>query len=248
MGMKASLFRKLPPSVKQGVRRWRYGKLIDRNRFRSEEKEFDILRDIVQPNDWVVDIGANVGHYTLLLSSLVGKKGRVIAFEPIVQTFDLLSSNVQRAALGNITLINAAVTNKAGPVGFVIPSGNLYQSHMTTEGGDFVIMGYPLRNFLPQDFRVNFLKIDAEGCDVQIVKECADIISRDRPVVMIEVTGVELTELVDDLSDYRTMMIHGSHNGFLVPAEAMDRVAKLGLGVCGGDQETRKFSASVTEL
>lgn len=248
MGIKTRLFRKLPPSVKQEVRRWRYGKLIDRNQFRSEEKEFEILKDIVQPNDWVVDIGANVGHYTLLFSSLVGTGGRVIAFEPIVQTFDLLSSNVQRTALGNITLINAAVTDKAGPLGFVIPNGNLYQSHMTSEGGDFVIMGYPLRNFLPQDIRVSFLKIDAEGCDAQIVRECVDIISRDRPVVMIEVTGAELTELIEGLSNYRTMMIHGSHNGLLVPTEAMDRLAKLGLEVCGSHHEMEKNRASVKEI
>ncbi len=117
MGMKASLFRKLPPSVKQEVRRWRYGKLIDRNRFRLT----------------------------------------------------------------------------CSPLAFVIPSGNLYQCQMTSEGGDFVIKGYPFRKFLLQEFRVSFVKIDAECCDAQIVRECAGIISRDRSAVIAPSASV--TEL-----------------------------------------------------
>ena len=48
---------------------------------------------MVSPRDWIVDVGANVGHYTKRLSELVGPKGRVIAFEPILETFSILSES-----------------------------------------------------------------------------------------------------------------------------------------------------------
>lgn len=47
------------------------------------------------PGDWALDIGANVGHYTKRMSDLAGPEGRVIAFEPVPDTFAVLCANAQ---------------------------------------------------------------------------------------------------------------------------------------------------------
>ena len=62
---------------KQEIRRWRYAALIAVGRFRSPEPEYDRMGDYVKPGHLVVDVGANVGHYTRLFSRLVGDEATV---------------------------------------------------------------------------------------------------------------------------------------------------------------------------
>ena len=91
--------------------------------------------NFIKPRDWVIDIGANVGHYTKRFSDLVGPEGVVIAFEPVSETFSLLAANVQLFKFANVTLINAAASDELSLVGMKIPSfntglKNFYQAHV----------------------------------------------------------------------------------------------------------------------
>lgn len=170
----------------------------------------------------VIDIGANVGHYTLLFSRLAGKKGRVVAFEPILATFDLLVSNVVAAKCGNVSLMNVAVTDRADELGFTIPNGNFYQSHQSLDG-DNPVLGYPLERFELEAKKPGFIKIDAEGCDESIIVNSKAYILRHRPIVMAEIPFSRLKILAGDLPDYQVAAIAGSHNAFLVPVEKKSR-------------------------
>jgi len=60
-----------------------------------EREESDRLRTIVKSGDLAIDVGANIGWYTLMLSQLVGDTGLVLAFEPEPRNFELLSTNVK---------------------------------------------------------------------------------------------------------------------------------------------------------
>jgi len=80
----------LPASVKLELRRLNYRRQIKNGVFRSPEIEFDRLGELISHGDWVIDVGANVGHYTRRFSELCGN-GRVIAFEPHPLTFSLLA-------------------------------------------------------------------------------------------------------------------------------------------------------------
>lgn len=125
----------LPKQAMHGARRLRYRYLICRGKFHSNEKEYQVIGGLIGEGDTVVDIGANVGHYTLLFSRLVGASGRVVAFEPIPTTFDLLASNVVSAGRDNATLINAAVTDNPSAVRFTVPEDNPYRACQATGGG-----------------------------------------------------------------------------------------------------------------
>ena len=74
---------------------------------------FTNCSDLVQMGDLVLDVGANVGQYTLRLSELVGGEGGVIAFKPIVETAEILAAMARRARYRNITLFNIAVSERA---------------------------------------------------------------------------------------------------------------------------------------
>jgi FkbM family methyltransferase len=75
----------------------------------------------VKPGDWVLDVRANVGHYSHRLSDLVGPAGRIFAFEPVRETFELLTANVARFAHANVTLLNVTASDTARTVGMTAP-------------------------------------------------------------------------------------------------------------------------------
>ena len=69
---------------------------------------------LVQPGMTVVDIGANLGHHTLILADLVGKTGSVHAFEPHPETFEQLVANTRLNGYGHVHCSDMALSSKAG--------------------------------------------------------------------------------------------------------------------------------------
>ncbi|NJK38937.1 MAG: FkbM family methyltransferase [Oscillatoriales cyanobacterium RM2_1_1] len=88
--------------------------------FATEQAEQNLVRNLVKSGMIVLDIGANVGDYTLLLSELVGSKGKVYGFEPTSTstTFKRLSQAIESAELYNVTLVRKAVYSQDGSIEF----------------------------------------------------------------------------------------------------------------------------------
>ena len=83
--------------------------------FRSYEPfETALLGAEIRPGMTIVDIGANIGYYTLLFSKLTGEMGRVYALEPEPQNFALLQQNLSRNARTNVVALNRAASDRAG--------------------------------------------------------------------------------------------------------------------------------------
>lgn len=82
---------------------------LEKYSFDSELKEQKLVRNLVRSGDIVFDIGAHYGKYTKLFSLLVGKKGRVFAFEPTPESYQKLKSEIGSAGINNVTLENKAV-------------------------------------------------------------------------------------------------------------------------------------------
>lgn len=74
----------------------------------------EIVESLIKPNDFVVDIGAAIGYFTLIFGRLVGKDGLVIAFEPKEDRFVTLKKNVNINNFNNIKLENKAILNESG--------------------------------------------------------------------------------------------------------------------------------------
>lgn len=85
---------------------WKYGLL--------EKQESRLLRTLVRPGMTVVDIGANIGYYTTLFADWVGAQGRVYAFEPERENFDMLSLAVRQGGITNAVLENAGIGSHTG--------------------------------------------------------------------------------------------------------------------------------------
>ena len=183
---------RLPNRWQQELKRRRFARQIRAGTFRTGEPEFEALAGMVSAGDWVLDVGANIGHYTLRLAELVGPTGRVIAFEPVPDTFEVLSANAALAAAPNITLINAAASDAAAEVAMAVPRSpetglaDFYCAQIGGEGGmGYRVLAFPIDAFgFPRPIRL--IKIDAEGHELAVLRGMEALLRRDGPVVIVE--------------------------------------------------------------
>lgn len=181
----------LPNPAQHALKRVRFGRQIRSGTFiPHNEPEIKVIGDTVHQGDWVVDVGANIGHYTCRLAECVGRSGRVIAFEPIPETFSLLASNVLTHGRNNVTLLNAAASDRVSVAAMQLPKfssglSNYYRAALA-ETGDYSVLCVPIDTLgLP---RVALIKIDAEGHDLAVLNGASQLIERDRPVLIVECT------------------------------------------------------------
>jgi FkbM family methyltransferase len=139
------------------------------------------------PGMTVVDVGANLGYYSLLASKLVGESGRVIALEPNSENCRLLLSSLRLHGTGNVQLVPVAADTATGWA--------YYSTHVGSNGGlidDRDLLAHPgvvVPTFRLDDIvdgPVGFLKMDVEGAEGRVVKGATRLIERDRPVITTE--------------------------------------------------------------
>lgn len=206
---------RLPASWQSELKRAWYRREIKRGKFATNEHEYARLPEWVNEGDWVLDIGANIGHYTVRLSGLVGAEGRVLAFEPVPDTFGLLAANVAAARCGNVTLINAAASADSGVARMTIPMfstgmKDFYMAQLTDGEGELAVLTLAVDNLnLPH--RVSLIKIDAEGHEMPVLAGLRSIIERDRPLLIVENSSERIAQqLASD--GYLCERIEGSSN------------------------------------
>lgn len=207
---------RLPRRWQQELKRRYFGRQIRNRSFRTDEAEFELLSAMVSTGDWVLDIGANLGHYTVRLSELVGAGGRVISFEPVPETFELLAANVALIPHRNVTLINAAASDSAGVCGMQIPklddSGldNFYTAHLSAEPSSLNVLRIAVDSFSPPE-PIRFVKIDAEGHELPALRGMQRLLERDHPILVVEDNSPEVSAYLVELG-YSSEKIAGSSN------------------------------------
>lgn len=196
LGMKIlrAFIRMLPARMQDAASKWYFFRQIRAGRFMSIEAEWERLPIWLQPGDWCIDVGANVGRYSLKMSELVGPSGQVIAFEPLTHTFSLLTHFVEKGNYRNITLLNAAATDNSAlirmasddtPLNAAFIFDTKTRSRISEEGRGESKLGLSIDALrLPQ--RVALVKVDVEGHELSVCQGMRTLIERDHPVLIIE--------------------------------------------------------------
>ena len=137
-----------------------------------------------------VDVGANIGVYTLHASRRVGKKGKVFAFEPTPETFSDLQQNVKSNRCLNVTCEKIALANQIGE-GRLVECGRAASNRIsllpTTEKGTTISVGtlddYCQTNRIR---KINFIKVDIEGGEADFFSGGIQTLKKDKPIILFE--------------------------------------------------------------
>jgi len=205
----------LPQWWQHELRRLKCRREIQRGTFRSYEPEYLILDSLISAGDWVIDVGANVGHYTKRFSDLVGPQGRVIAVEPVAETFSLVSANALLFQHGNVTLLNVAASDHSGIAGMQVPRletglSNYYQARLSGGSTDRHVLTVRL-DALALPHPIGLLKIDAEGHDPAVLRGAEALLARDHPTLIVETDSSEVVQHLRGLG-YTNEKLPGSPN------------------------------------
>ena len=152
-----------------------------------------LIKEEVKPDMVVLDVGANMGYYVLLEARAVGENGSVYALEPVPATFQILQRNVHLNRLSNVHLFQMALGAEDGEATMYVME-KLNWSHLAHDRWPSQRMErlraqaratiqVPLRTlgtFLQEAAipRVNFLRMDVEGFEVDIIQGGLDALAR----------------------------------------------------------------------
>lgn len=137
----------------------------------------NVVKKLVKPGMNVINIGANIGYFTLLLARQVGPKGKIFSFEPTATTAKFLQKNIDANGYKNVEVHIKAVLNKNGISDFWVGGSSVHNwvSELKTQS-------YPLYNrvqvetitiddFLKnKDLQIDFIMMDAEGSEKYILE------------------------------------------------------------------------------
>ena len=177
-----------------------------------EPAEASFLRARLKPGMTLLDIGANVGYFSILGAGIVGPSGTVVAIEPEPVNYALLCANIWNARVGNVEPIRAAASSFSGPLSLSVSNDNCgdHRSFLERPGERVLaVPGVRVDEVLEADTRVDLVKIDIQGADHRAVIGMEGVLARWKPVLLLEFWPLGIDELgdrpIDVLSDYRSL-------------------------------------------
>jgi len=191
---------------------------IENDRF-WEQEETDFLKSVINPGDIFVDVGANIGYFTMLAANLVGASGHIFAVEPDPINAAILRWNVQSLrAPRKVTIVEAAVSDVNGIFNLYISPVNFADHRLFPTNNDPMDNGQDrksipvktmtLDEIIPYDQRVDIVKVDVQGSELAALKGMQRIIRRWSPTILLELWPYGLKEAGDNPRELPTMLVN----------------------------------------
>jgi FkbM family methyltransferase len=175
----------------------------------------------LRAGDTFVDVGANVGYFSLLAAGLVGDEGHVVAVETSPAFHGMLLQQLRRNQYSSVRSINAAVSDRAEMLRFVLASpSNLGANSIVPYDGPaastFEMEARPLPALLSEAEISNarVIKIDVEGAEGAVMRGLYSVLGQLRPdaEIAVEVTPTRMAQVGDSAAELiDTMHQHGFH-------------------------------------
>jgi len=234
----------IPCRLVDGSRVWAYGDVMgwtmlngSLRKASNQMTDWQFISGYLQPGMIVFDIGANQGLYSLLASRYVGSEGRVYAFEPASTEFAKLKRNILANGGSNVILEHSAVGSYEGNTEFYLclsgrgsyssrrpPAEDVRKAAKQRVQVPMVTLDrYFAENHLSS---CDFIKVDVEGGERDVLRGAAHVLTHQRPLVMCELAdirtlqwGYSADEIYCMLKDFRYEWYRLSEGGRLTPAE-----------------------------
>jgi len=161
----------------------------------------------LKPGQTFIDIGANIGYYTLIAARLVGPAGKIYAFEPDPDNFALLKKNVEQNGYRNVVLVNKAVSDKTRSTRLYLSESNrgdhrLYDSRDGRKS--IAVHAASLDDFfLNRDKTIHLIKMDIQGAEARALAGMKALVRKNRRLKLItEFSPVALINFGSDPRQY----------------------------------------------
>ena len=187
------------------------------------EKEVHFLRCFLRPGMNAIDIGANLGIYSLLMARLAGPDGRIFAYEPGWQARDLLENSRNLNGLDNLVIMGSAVSDCERDGRLAYAASTELRALATHGAGERVqITSLDAESAAHRWPKIDFIKIDAEGEEERIVAGGRAFLAEHSPLVMFEIKATDkvnqhLLTLLPDIGYRLFRLLSGAP--ILVPLE-----------------------------
>ena len=185
------------------------------------------VRTQLRPGDVVVDIGANIGYFSLLAAGLVGQSGTVLAFEPVPSIADMLEQNISRNGL-DVDVRRVAVSDHPGTIEVFRAAGRNLGTSGTAPGAgvsEGLVPCVRAADAVPPELwpRIRFVKIDVEGDEARVLSGLGPVLDA-MPVdsaVLVEISpdalvaqGTSPAEILDAMAarGFTAMAIRNSYD------------------------------------
>jgi FkbM family methyltransferase len=193
-----------------------------------EQEETKLWKELIKNDSIVLDIGANIGYFTLIMSKLARQ---VHAFEPDPRNFQILQNNIEANNIKNVKLYHSAAAETAGSSTLYLSEINrgmhrLYRSDWCKEGS-VQVQTVRIDDIIDQS---DFVKIDVEGAELGVLKGMKQLLEKSKPTVIMEF-------------DRASIMEYGAK-----PKDIYDFMASLGYAILTLKGQTLSFNELETKL
>lgn len=174
------------------------------------------IRRFCRPGATVVDVGANIGEWTLQMADAVGPGGRVVAVEPIPRMAEAIEKSALANNMTQVSVHALALADAEGQAEFSVERGNTGGSRLGRAAGavDTITVPVATLDALLARLaigRVDFIKVDVEGFELEVLRGARATLARDAPGMYLEVGAEDaakrpaLAALLRDELGYRLL-------------------------------------------
>lgn len=182
-----------------------------------EQEELSFVKNTLKKGDFFLDIGSNVGLFSLFASQAVGKEGKVIAFEPSPLIFKRLLENSQLNGCENIIAKNIGLSNNEGEMSFYVSDNghDAWNSFAPSKDNKLkIVITVPVSTLDLElsnvdKSKISLVKIDVEGWEKFVLQGGKSFFLEFNPIVMVEFTdentfnaGYSVHEIYDNMVAY----------------------------------------------
>jgi FkbM family methyltransferase len=145
-----------------------------------------MMQQVLQPGMVVLDIGANVGYYTMLAAAQVGPTGKVLAFEPLRANNAMLQASREANGFAHVQVHPYAVAEQDGSLGFREDDSNGVLALDDPATATYGVQAVALDTFLADEPRIDVVKMDIEGAEGLALRGMQQLLRHHRPLVFSE--------------------------------------------------------------
>lgn len=181
----------------------------------------------LRPGDVMVDVGANIGYYSLLAASRIGPQGMVVSIEASPGIHAMLEANVQLNGLVNVRTVNAAAAGERGVLRVHAGAAdNLGQTHTREQAGDdpgVPVNALPLHELLTSEevARARVIKIDVEGSERAVIRGLAPVLGklREDAEILVEISPELMDEPLPSMKEIFETLRGAGYTAYVLPNE-----------------------------